>query len=196
VSSIRNAYTCVLICAVSLTLQLPILLNMHNQCQDINLISPVHFIHNGEWHVIPDQNTDVDDVMRNCIELDVGQDILKGALVYGIQRKHVESAQDESKHIGLLIVWYGEHINGLHVHALLVEHKEELDEDKLSELHQKCWHSLNVWTNLIGGNWLLDDATVLETKIKAMNRIYGWDIFISEGIGDSIKRPLRIDAER
>jgi hypothetical protein len=176
-------------------------LNIHNRCQDVNLASPVYSIYGGRWHVIPNQEIDVNAVTRNRLEFNSGQDILKGVLVYRIQRKHAESdksAQDESKHIWLLVAWYAKHTKGLHVRALLVEHDKELDwnEDGLMKLHQDCWQPLNVWVNPIESNWQLDDATVLATTIKAMNRGYGWDIFISEGKRDNVKKPLRMDAQR
>jgi hypothetical protein len=191
----------VLICAVSLILHAPISLNIYNQSQIVNLSSPAYFTHGGRWHVIPNQEIDVNAVTRNRLEFNSGQDILKGVLVYRIQRKHAESdksAQDESKHIWLLVAWYAKHTKGLHVRALLVEHDKELDwnEDGLMKLHQDCWQPLNVWVNPIESNWQLDDATVLATTIKAMNRGYGWDIFISEGKRDNVKKPLRMDAQR
>jgi hypothetical protein len=189
----------VLIC-VSLVLQSPVSLNIHNQCQDINLTSPVYFIHGGKWHVVPDQEIDVDAIMRSRLEFDSGQDILEGILVYKIQRQHAKSdefVQDKSKNIQLLVAWHAEHTKGLHVRALLIEHDKEFnwDEDKLRELHQKCWCPLDAWANPTGSNWKLDDATMLTTTIKVMNGDYRWDISISEE-GDGIERPLWIDAER
>jgi hypothetical protein len=70
-------------------------------------------------------------------------------LVYRIQRKHVGFAQDESKHIWLLVAWGGEHIKGLHVCALVVEHNKRLDEDRLKRLHQKYWSLLEEQFNAI-----------------------------------------------
>jgi hypothetical protein len=84
--------------------------------------------------------------VENCIEFDFGQHILKGSLVYKIQRKHTnvaKSSHDESKYIQLLITWHVEHTKDSHVRALLVEHNSELDEDKLKRLYQKYWHLLN-----------------------------------------------------
>jgi hypothetical protein len=190
----------ILICAASFALQSPISLNIYNRCREINLISPTYFIHGGRWNVVPDQEIDVNTVMRNRIEFDTRQDILEGILAYRIHRQHAESdqsIQDGSKSIWLLVVWRVEYTKGLHVHALLVgnDKKLELDKDKLSELHQKCWHSLNVWINPTRNNWLLDDTAVLETTIRVMNGDYRWDIFISEGGGDNVERQLWIDME-
>jgi hypothetical protein len=153
----------------------------------------------GRWHVVPDQEIDVDTVMRNCIEFSSRQDILEGALVYRIQRKHAEydrPAQDRSKCIQLLVAWHVEHTKELHMRALLIEHDGELDEDKLRQVYQKYWHSLDTLVNSTEMNWLLDDATMLETKIKAMNGDYRWDIFISEGSKYYAKRPLWLDTTR
>jgi hypothetical protein len=158
-------------------------------------------MHGGRWHVAPVHGIDVNAVMRNYIEFDSGQDILEGALVYKIQRKHIESGkliQDESKSIQLLVAWHADHTRGLDVRALLVEHDKKFnwDEDKLRKLHQKYWHSLKSWVNPIGSNWLLNDATVLATPVKAMNGGYRWDIFISKGTKNNIKKPLWFDVER
>jgi hypothetical protein len=152
VSNTISIYIYVLIYAVSLTLQSPISLNIRNRCQGINLTFPVYFIHGGRWHVAPDQEIDFNAVMQNCLEFDVGQDILEGTLVYRIQRKHTESVQDGSKRTHLLVAWHVERTRGLHVRALLIEHDNELDEDKLRRLHQKYWHSLGAWVNPIASN--------------------------------------------
>jgi hypothetical protein len=186
--------------AASLALQPLVSLNIYRRCQDINLTSPVYFTNGGRWNVAPDQEIDVNAVMRNRIEFDSRQDILKGILTYRIHRQHTESdqsVQNESKCIWLLVVWR-ECTEGLHVHALLVEHDRELDwdENKLRELYQKCWYSLNAWINPTRNNWLLDDAVVLKTAIKVMNGGHRWNIFISEGSNDNTRKPLWIDVER
>jgi hypothetical protein len=189
----------VLICIVSLTLQSPVSLNIHNRCQGINLTSPVYFIHGGEWCIVPNQEINVDAVMQNRLEFDSGQDILEGALIYRIRRQHAESdksAHDSSKNINLLVAWYVEHTKELHIRALLVEHDKEFDEDKLRGLYQKCWQSLNVFVSPSGCDWKLDDATILKTTVKTMNGGYRYDIFITEEEGNRIERPLWIDAER
>jgi hypothetical protein len=191
----------ILICVSSLALQSLVSLNIHNQYQDIDLASPVYFTNGGRWNVAPDQEMDVNTVMRNHIEFDSRQDILEGILTYRIHRHHTESdqsVQDKSKRIWLLVVWCVEYTKGLDVRALLVEHDKDLewDEDKLRWLHQKCWHPLNAWINPTRNNWLLDDGAVLETTSKVMNGGHRWDISISEGDNDNVMRPLWIDVER
>jgi hypothetical protein len=188
----------VLIYVVSFVLQSPISLNIYNQSQIINLTSPIYFMHNGKWHIMPDQGIDMNTVMRDHIEFDAEQDILEGALLYKIQKKREEFdkfTQDESKCIELLAIWHVEHIKELHVRTLLVEHNGELDEDKLSQLHQKYWHLLDTWVDPIENEWQLNDATV-RTKIKTMNGGYRWDIFIYEEVGYNDKRPLWIDTTK
>jgi hypothetical protein len=69
----------ILIHVVSLALHSPVLLNIHNQCQDITLISPLYSMYGGKWHVTPDQEIDVDAVMRNRIEFDSERNVLEGA---------------------------------------------------------------------------------------------------------------------
>jgi hypothetical protein len=191
----------ILICVSSLALQSLVSLNIHNQYQDIDLASPVYFTNGGRWNVAPGQEIDVNAIMRNRIELDSKQDILEGILAYRMHRHHTESdqsVQDESKCIWLLVFWRVEYTKGLHVHALLVEHDKNLewDEDKLSELHQKCWHPLNAWINPTRNNWLLDDEAVLATIIEVMNGGHRWDIFISKRSNVNGMKPLWIDVER
>jgi hypothetical protein len=176
---------CVFICVVSLTLQSPVSLNIHNQCKDINLTSPVYFIHGGKWHAAPDQEIDVDAVMQNHIKPDSDQDILKGALVYRVHEQHSESdesAQGESKKIWLLVAWHVEHTRESHVRALVIEHNKKLNEDKLKKLYEERWPLLEVQDNTIKNSWTLNDTTMLKTTIKITNRGYRWDIFISEEI--------------
>jgi hypothetical protein len=159
-------------------LQLPVLLNIHNWCQNIHLTSPVYFVHGGKLHVAPDQKICANTVMQNRLEFDISQDILEGALAYRIQRKHAKSVQDELNHIWLLIAWCGEHIEGLHVRSLLMDYNKRFDEDKLKKLHQK--HQPLLKANATRSNWALNDTTILETTTKVMNGGYRWDIFISE----------------
>jgi hypothetical protein len=174
---------CVFICFASLTLQLLVSLNIHNQCNDINLTSPVYFIHGGKWLVTPDQEIDVNTVMQNHIEIGSGQDTLKGALAYRIHRKHTESdepVQGESKQIWLLVAWCGEHTKGPDVCALVIEYNKRLDEDRLKKLHKKRWPLLKAKDNTTKNSWAFDDTTMLATTTKVTNRGYKWDIFISE----------------
>jgi hypothetical protein len=180
VSSIRNIDFHVFTCVISLALQSLISLNVHNQCKDINLTSPVYFIHGGRLPVVPDQKIDVNAVMQNRIEFGARQDILEGALVYRIRRKHVESAQDESKRIWLLITWNDKHEKGLNVCALVIEYNKRLDKDKLRKLYQRRWPLLKEQATAAGGSWTLNFATKLETTVKVTNGGYKWDIFVSE----------------
>jgi hypothetical protein len=150
---------------------------------------------------MPDQGIDADSVIRSFIEFNSVQNILEGVLVYRIQKKYVESdrlIQDESESAQLLVAWRGEHAKELHLRSLLVEHDGEFnwDEDKLRWLHQKYWHLLNVQVEPDEGNWQLNDATMLKTKVKAMNGGYKWDIFISEGDRCGVGRPLWIDTTK
>jgi hypothetical protein len=194
----KDAYA-VLIC-ISLALKLPVLLSIHNQCQCINLLSPVHFMYGGKWHIVPDQEIDANTVMRNCIEFDSGQSVPNGALVYRIQRRHAESdkiIQDESKNLQLMLTLGGKYASEFNVRVLLVEHDKEFNQNEIWTLCEKYWILLNLRPIFIRSTWLLDDATMLTTTVKAMDGGYGWNVFISEARKDSyIMRPLWLDAER
>jgi hypothetical protein len=179
-------------------LQPSIVFNIYNQCQAINLTSPVYFVHGGKWHATHDHKTNANVIMRNHLELDSRVDILEGVLIYRIQRKDNIFANlfhNESKYIQLLIAWRVEHTEGLHVLSFLVKHKGKLDEHKLRKLHQKYWHVLKVLDKLVLNGLMLDNATVLKTRVKGMNEGYWWDIFISE-VGDGNVEPLGIDVDK
>jgi hypothetical protein len=154
----------------------------------------------GKWHIVPDQEINANAIMRYRLEFDSGQDILEGALLYKIQRQqHTEAdrpARGESKHIQLLVVWHVKYTEVLYVHTLLVEHGRKLDKDKLKRLYQKYWHLLDPWVSSTEIDWLLDDASILKTRVNVMNEGYRCDIFISEGTEDDIERPFWIDAKR
>jgi hypothetical protein len=156
----------------------------------------------GEWYTVFDQEIGSRDVMMNRLEFSSEQDILEGILVYKIQRQHAESdesIQDESKCIQLLVAWHVEHTKGLHVRALLVEHDKEFnwDEDKLEQLHQKYWHSLDAWVHSDGGNWILDDESVLTLPVALTNGGYKFEIFISEEKKYiNVMKPFWLDVER
>jgi hypothetical protein len=190
----------VLIC-VSLTLQSIASLSIHNQSQNINLVSPVYFIHGGKWHVTPDQEIDTNTIMRKYLEFDSGQDIPEGALVYKIQRQHAETdgpTHNEPKSIQLLAIWGSEDKKKLCLCVLPIEHDKKLnwDEDKLRQLHQKYWYLFKAQADPIESNWLLDDAKVLTATVKTVSGNNEWNIFISEETKDNFRRPLWIDAER
>jgi hypothetical protein len=192
----------VLICVVSLALQPLVLLNIHNQCQNVNLISPVYFVHGGKLHVAPDQEMGASNVIRNSLRFHSGQGVLEGALVYRIQRRqHAESDEsvhDELERIRLLVAWCSKYTGELRVCALLIEHDKEFnwDKDKLKELHKKYWYSLDTWVDNIRNKWLLDGTTILTTLVKAMDEGYRWDISISKGTKDNTRRPVWVNTKR
>jgi hypothetical protein len=191
-----------LIYIVSLVLQSPVLLNIYiyNRCQNINLTSLIYFTHDERWHKVPYPKADVIDVMRNRVEFGSGQNILEEALIYRLQKiQYAESdkfVHNESKKVQLLVAWRVEHTRELHARALLVEYVRKLNEDRLRRLYQKCRDSLKVQINPIRNNWILDDTTVLTTRIRAMDGGYGWDILISKGAKNNVERPLRINVKK
>jgi hypothetical protein len=201
----------ILMCTVSLTLHGVMDVAVHNQYPDIELASPVYFCNRGVYNEYPVERTDIGAMLK--IDFSFGLDKLPGGiLMYEVRRKgntesdhqsstdatSIEGVEDTPKTMRLLVVWKIEHFGEARAHIVLVEHDKELewDEDRLSELHQKCWYSLNAWIDPARNNWLLDDGAVLETTSKVMNGGYRWDIFISEGDIVNVRKPLWIDVER
>jgi hypothetical protein len=170
----------ILICVFSFALRLAVSLNIYNQCKEINLTSPVYFIHGGKWYAELDQKIDTDAKMQNHIELDAKQDILEGALVYRVQRKHTVPAQDESKGVWLLITWNSDYTKEPDVCALVIEHNKQLDEDRLRKMYQKSWSLFKTRASITKNNWVLSGMAILITTVSVTNGGYGWRVSISE----------------
>jgi hypothetical protein len=150
-----------------------------------------------KWRLLQANNQSLLDYLTNDegahVVPDVGIDDTNGDIALALIRDLI---RNESKQTQLLVVWNGKHTEGLHVRALLIEHDWELDEEKLRKLHQRHWHLLETQVDTIKSKWLLNDTTVLETSVNVMNEGHRWDIYISEGIGDNVNRPLWINTKR
>jgi hypothetical protein len=194
----------VLIYAVSLSIQPSFKLNIHNQCSNVDLVSPTYATSDElECYRAPDHNVCVGGMTRAGFIIYKPGSLSYIVLIYRLQRKQQHEStgisKDTSNISQLLVICKFSESQESYAGMLLVEHDKKLDwdEDKLKQLHQKYWHLLNVLVDPIRSDWLLNDKkTVLATTIKAMNGGYRWDIFISEEERNNAERPLWIDAER
>jgi hypothetical protein len=199
-----------LIYIASLTLYGAIDVIVHNLYLDIELISPVYFCDCEKCYEYPVDITNVGAMMKIDFRFDLDKSS-GGILMYEVQRKgnatfnhqsstniiSAETADDISKMKRLLVAWKIEGPEKLRVHALLVEHDNELvlNEDKLAQLHDKVndipsSHSLSIW--------LTFDNTALVVTYNAMQKVgLRLNITISKGAEDKhAKSALWIDSER
>jgi hypothetical protein len=194
----------VLIYIVSLTLKLPVTLKIHNQSQNINLASPVYFNLNGKWHVAPDSEIGVNAVMESSLESnpdslsatesDPEEDTMNGALIYKIQRQNAKFSRAED--VYLLVIWRVKGAEEPSIYALLIEYKDRITKAKMKRICRVYWSSIEAMVNPTRGDWRLDDATMLTTRVKVVNGGYRWDIFVSDGVENEPMDPLEVDPNR
>jgi hypothetical protein len=117
----------VLIYAVRLTTPPLLKLNIHNQCLNIDLVSPTYITDdNLECYSIFNHKVCAGETMRSgfIIKYRAKHD---GALMYRLQRRQmhdpIESSKDTSSAVHLLVAWC---TGALHANVLLVKH-ERLD---------------------------------------------------------------------
>jgi hypothetical protein len=197
-----------LIYTVSLELQLPTHITIHNQCLNTKLVSPFYFSNGVVCPKLSDQQVDIDTAMRTCFEINVTQDVFEGALIFKLQRRsdnkyNVDTSPTETSEatcIQMFVAWKVKN-SVLFAYIALVEHVKELtwNEDKLKKLYDKSSHLLKESDGTISDAWIMNDNTMLKTtfSIKGLKENFGLNISISEEERDRLAiRPLYIDLRR
>jgi hypothetical protein len=121
----------VLIYAASLSIEPSIKLNTHNQCLDIDLVSPTYFIYcDLKCYKSPDYKVYAGDTTRSGFIIK-SPDMHNGVLIYGLQReqshKYTEIGEDTSITVYLLVVWDISKSEGLCANVLLIEYDKGFD---------------------------------------------------------------------
>jgi hypothetical protein len=183
-----------------------------NLYPDLKLISPVYFNNRTACHVSPNQQIDTGDTMEASFGIDSERDYLEGALLYKLQRKHVDktdnqpnnstvSTKDTTTNTYLLVVWNdGEKWINYRFYVYLIECANDFiwDEDKLWALckeYEDKFHK-NYKDNII--TWLMNDGILMKTRFDiTYGSDYKLDVIISEGVwGCNMLNPIKIDLER
>jgi hypothetical protein len=201
-----------LIYTVSLKLQLPPRMIIHNQCSKINLVSPIYFSNGAVCPKLSDQQIDINAKTRVCFEINATQDDFEGALLYKLQR-HAESGdqrnmnlltteinENDAKCIQMLVTWKMQD-SRLFVLLALIEHAKEFtcDGDELKKLYYKNRRWLKRYVSTTLDTWLMDNNMALETtfRVRDLKGNSDLSIFISEGEnGGYAARPICINTER
>jgi hypothetical protein len=192
----------VLIYAVSLSIQPSIKLDIHNQCLNVDLVSPTYIIGDAlECHRAPDRKVCAGDTMRSGFIINKPGNESDGALIYRLQRKgsrkFTEIDESTLNTIQFLIIWRTSESKKLCVDAMLVEHDKGLDKDNLKELRRKNINRFKLCPDSAIETWLLDANTALMTTSKIMNEDRILNVTISEvEEGNSTRIPSYIDPER
>jgi hypothetical protein len=197
-----------LMSTVSLKLQLPACVTIHNQCMNTELASPVYFGNDAICPKLFDQQINIRTKMNVSFTIDAVQDDFEGALLFKLQR-HSDSQHNtdtltteinEATCIHMLVAWKVENSKPF-VHVILIEHAKEFtwDEDKLRKLYSKNHDRLKKYDGAISDTWFIDDNMVLRTsfKVRGLKGNFELRMSISEEGGDDYAiRPLCIDLTR
>jgi hypothetical protein len=198
-----------LIYAISLFTKPSFKLNIHNQCLNIKLVSPIYF-GNGAVHlVLSGQRTDISTEMKTRFGIDTTRDEFEGALLYRLQKysdnkcntdtSTTETKENKTTQLYMLVTWKVKDSEPL-VCIALVEHAKEFtwNEDELRKLYNINRGWLKKYDNSASYTWFMDDNIALKTffGIRSLKGNFGLNIFISEEKDDYAMRPLYVDLER
>jgi hypothetical protein len=176
----------VLIYAVRLHIWPSFKLNIHNQCLNVDLVSP-YITNNGlKFYRAPDREACAGNIMRSCFIVYNACQEPAGALICKLQRKKLyestEIDQGTSSTAQLLVVWNFSRSRKLYANVLLIEHDKgfDWDKDSLRQLHCKNIDQFRLCPVTATETWSLDDNTTLMTILEIMNEDRTLDIAISE----------------
>jgi hypothetical protein len=194
---------------ISLDIQLPSCVTIHNQCLNIELVSPVYFGNGVVCSKLSDQQISIGTAMRACFEINITQDEFEGALLFKLQRysdsqynmdtSAVETDENEATHVYILITWkVGD--SKLFAYVALVEHTKQFawNEDELRKLYDKNHDRLDKCDDIVSNIWLVDNNTTLKTtfEIRSLKGNFGISMSISEERDDYAMRPIWMNTER
>jgi hypothetical protein len=202
----------VLMCTVSLDLQLPACVIIHNQCLNTKLVSPIYFGNGAVCPKLSDQQIDIDAKMNASFEIYATQDDFESALLYKLQRYSkpniqsdtntltTETNENKAKCVQIFIAWKMKESKPF-IYAVLVEHIKEFiwNEDELRKLYDRSCGWLKEYDSTISDTWFIDDNMILETsfKVRGSKGNFELSIFIAEEEENYYAmRPLCINPKR
>jgi hypothetical protein len=193
---------------VSLRLQLPSRVTIHNQCLNTRLLPPVYFGNGTVRTKLSDQRIGIGTAMNVSFDIYATQDEFEGALLYKLQR-HSDSQYDMyastmgtngAKCVQMFVAWKVKDSKPF-LYVVLIEHTKEFtwDEEKLSKLYNKNHSRLKEYKATTIDTWLIDDNMTLKMsfKVRGLKGNFELSISISEEESDDYAmRPLCVDPER
>jgi hypothetical protein len=165
--------------------------NTYNQCTGYWLMRGVCFKIGADWNNYPDWDI--------CASMMTNTDFipflatLEGVLTYELQKRNVEfDDRSESTRIRFFVVWKSEGYKKFRAFVHLIEYDELLDWNRitLEEYYQRYANQFSIYTDPIRNTWLLDDGTVLMTRLELdfTQRDGVLGITVSEGSKDDHTR--------
>jgi hypothetical protein len=192
----------VLIYTVSLLITPAVKLNIHNQCLNIDLVSPMYDTSCGaECYKPLNYKACARDIDGSIFMIGL-DDEYNGVLIYELQRRQshtsTEIGKDTLNVIRLLVVWSVKYMK-LYADVLLVEHDKVFNwnEDNFKKLYRKNINQFRLFSGSATETWSLDDNVVLMTTFEPINESFILNIAISEVERNNGTRTLvYIDSER
>jgi hypothetical protein len=199
----------VLIYTVSLKLQLPPRIIIHNQCPNTKLVSPIYFGNGIVRSKLSDQQIDINTIMKMQFEISTTQDEFEGVLLYKLQgcsdSQHnmntpTKGAKNEAKCVYMLVAWKMKDAKPF-VRVVLAEHTKKIvwNEDKLKKLYEKNCSGLKKYDDSVSDTWIIDDHMILKTTFEVADLENNFELSVSiseEEKGDDAMRPLCIHPKR
>jgi hypothetical protein len=199
----------ILMYAVSLDLQLPARVTIHNQCLNIKLISSVYFGNGTVYPKLSGQQIDIGTKMKVYFEINTTQDEPEGALLFKLQRYSASqynidtlttgTNKKEATNVHMLVAWEIRSSKPS-VCVVLVENTEELtwNEDKLKKLYDKNCGWLREYGSTMSDTWLMDNNMTLKIlfNVRNLKRSFELGMHIYEEKDSYAMSPLCVDLMR
>jgi hypothetical protein len=197
-----------LIHTTSFVFQLPAYVTIHNQCSNIELVSPIYFGNGAVCPKLSGQQINISTEMKTNFKINASQDDFEGAFLFRLKR-HAESdeqcnintstTENEAACIYMLVAWKTKDSKPF-LYVALVEHTKTSiwDEDKLKEIYNKNRSWLKKYYSTTSDTWFVNDHMALKTtfKVRGLKENFELSISISEEDDDYAMRPFSIDLTR
>jgi hypothetical protein len=151
-------------------------LNIHNQCSNIDLVSPEYVTgYKTECYKAPSYEVGAGNTMNSGFVIYDPSDESGGTLIYRLQRKQsyesTEISEDASNATRLLVVWRISKSKELYADVLLIEYDKGFDweKDNLEELYHKNSNRFRLCPDATTETWSLDANTTLTTAFEITN---------------------------
>jgi hypothetical protein len=171
---------------VSSYAQLSFELNIHNQCSNVDLVSP-KYITGDELECYSSPGDVHAGDARGFLFIIKSDDTSYGVVIYEIRRKQkhesTETSEDTSSVVYLLVVWEISESKELCVDVLLIEHDRfDWCKNNLNRLYYVSHDWLKEYNDTISNTWFIDNM-VLKTsfKVGGSKRSPELSMSISEG---------------
>jgi hypothetical protein len=206
--------------AISLKLQLPACVTIHNQCLNIKLLSSVYFSNAEICPKLSEQQIDIGTKMMTCFEINLTQDEFEGALLLKLQRysnwydmllfklqgyfnwynMDTSTTETNKEKCTYMLVAWGRHHSIPSVDVTLIEHAKEFtwNEEKLKRLYDKNRDRFKKYEDTISSTWVMDDNIALKTifGVNYLEENFELNITVSEEKDEYAISPFCIDLER